>query len=175
MHIHNPDQTLRTSKGLGYEEAKELLAMVQAHSQLPCKVIDDGCHERAEVVLKMAISAGIDPLLLRRSFVFNTKFGDFLSMNKPLIDPIKDWFQEQREAGRLQAGSKFVSNMSIFVVDDYGALRAEAMPTIYLDDSEVATWGVGHVAVMVGNYVVDTALINQLLLLNGSQKCHFRV
>ncbi len=158
LQINNDSRVVATNiKRLGFEEAGELLALAQAHTQLPCKVIDDGCHERAEVVLKLAISAGIDPLLLRRAFVFNTDVGGFLSMQKPLIEPIKEWFKIEREAGRLHTGARYVSNLSVFVVDEYGALRAEAMPTIYLDDTKDATWGVGHVAVMVGNYVVDTA------------------
>ncbi len=164
MEIKNALKSLDTKlKYLGFAEAQELLAIAQAHSQLPCKVIDDGCHERAEVVLKLALSAGIDPSLLKRAFVFNTKVGDFLSLRKPLIQPIKEWFQTEREAGRLLTGSKYLSNGSIFVVDDYGALRAELMPTVYLGDAENATWGVGHVAVMVGDYVVDTAFHTPIL------------
>ena len=144
----------------GLAEAQTLLYLAKGHPALPCKVIDDGCHERAEVVLKLGLEYGLDPGLLRRAFVFNSEYGRFLKMQKPLAENgiLQRWFKEQRDNNRLHPGSIFRAGVSEFKVDDYGALRASSMSSIYLDDNPIATWGVGHVAVMVGDYIVDTGI-----------------
>jgi|GEM_PF-5038943 len=151
MHLENPTKR-------EYDTARKVFDLAMGEKKLPSKVIDDGCHERTEAIINMALINNINANLLDRVFVINTLVGNTLSMEKPLSrnGELHKWFDKEMSKNQLQHGAVYSIGNSIFDVDNYLALRARAMSGIYLDSNPIAHWGVGHVAVLVGNFIIDT-------------------
>lgn len=150
----------KVEKNLDLITAKKLLDIATEHPKVTFNVIDDGCHERAEAIIAIGVLNNIDINLLSRVFLINGSTESFIQADKPLAKDscLQNWFKTQQDNGRLKTGSTFEVQEKTFFVDDYGALRAKDLPTIYLDSSPKAFWGVAHVAPMIGNFVIDPAV-----------------
>lgn len=119
--------------------------------------------DEAEAVIALGILNNIDPGLLSRVFLINGSNDNFIRAKKPLAisGELKEWFETQAKLGKLISGSEFKVDNETYLVDDFGALRSTNLPTVYLDAEPAAYWGVGHVAPMVGDFIIDPAVANE--------------